>query len=98
MKIWILYGDNDICMGVYTSMRALKKGVDYWIKEEPNTTLTYTEWKANFGIEPECWEWVYIPKKETLNKLRSGGSDYIPERKYWGKNLVGIKWNSINMK
>lgn len=93
-KLWILFGQEDECRGVYTSEKALKAGVKYWMEVNPKETLAYQEWEANYPAEPNSWDWAYIaPDSIPYNLARGGGS--VPQRIYWGKNLIGVIWNPI---
>ena len=75
-------------LGVYTSLSHLKNGVDYWIKQRPDKTYVFFEWKPNNPIEPHGWDFAYIHTNDDRKELEAGGGSAPPE-KDWGKNLIG---------
>lgn len=92
--IWILLGKEGDVKGAFLSEKDLKDGVDYWMKLNPNETLSYSEWTANYPAEPNSWEWAYIAPDSIPYALASGGGS-VPQRHYWGKNLIGVIWDKI---
>jgi hypothetical protein len=94
VTVWVLFGEEDACKGVYLSEKDLKEGVDYWMKLNPKETLSYQEWQANYPYEPNSWDWAYINPDSVPHTLASGGGS-VPQRMYWGKNLIGVIWNAI---
>lgn len=81
------------CLGVYTSMKHLAKGVDYWMKEFPRNVLSWKEWQHNYIYEAFSWEWAYIPLGTKPSRFSGGAS--IPLKKYWGHNLVDLSNRGI---
>lgn len=93
--VWALHErDSNECRGIYTSESELKDGVKYWILQRPNENLYYAEWTINYAPEPNSWEWAYIVEGSNPHDLASGGGS-VPERHFWGKNLVGVLWTAI---
>lgn len=93
--IWVLFGDDNVCKGVFLSEENLKNGVNYWMKKYPNECLFFEGWEVNNPKEPDSWDWAYIPVDSNVHELASGGGS-VPLRKYWGQNLIGIAWESID--
>lgn len=87
MKTFYVLFEDNICHGVYTSLKQLHKGVDYWIKINSNKILHYNEYKANYALEPLSWDWAYIPIETEISRLTAGGGS-APSKKYFGKNIV----------
>jgi hypothetical protein len=81
-------------MGVYSSLDNLRKGVDHWREFDPKICLAYLEWELNYAAEPNCWGWAYIPVNSRMATLKSGGGS-VPQRVFWGKNLIGVEWVPI---
>ncbi len=99
-SVFVLYGGDEmahcenVCTrGVYANEDQLKLGVAYWMETFPNAILSYQEWVVGYPQEPESWEWCYIPLGSNSEKLASGGGS-VPKHLYWGRNLVGLKWES----
>lgn len=90
-KVFVLLhgttSESDV-RGVYSNHYQLKLGVEYWMKAHPEDTLYYQEWTIGYPQEPEEWEWCYIPTSSNYLDLASGGAE-VPQKIYWGKNLVG---------
>jgi hypothetical protein len=86
------FTQNGSCRGVYDEEKTLKIGVDYWSKKFPNETLVFEFWQTNKSAEPDMWDWVYISPNSNLEDLKSGGADFLPNKEFWGKNLVGLKF------
>jgi hypothetical protein len=82
------------CLGVYTSMRSLAKGVEYWMNESPKDRLHWKEWELNYILEALSWEWAYIPIGSRVSSIGSGGA-MVPLKKYWGHNLVDLSNRGI---
>jgi len=91
---YVLIGESNACRGMYTSMKKLRDGVNYWMCLFPNEVLSHQEWAANYAPEPNSWEWCYIPHGSVPHKIAQGGAS-VPQRKFWGTNLVGVKWEPI---
>jgi hypothetical protein len=93
--MYVLMGDVRV-RGVYDTEDALKRGVDYWMAQFPNETLSYEEWDVNYIVEPSSWDWCYIAPKAKTVDLMAGDSLYIPSKRFRGVNLVGIKWARVS--
>lgn len=97
-SMFVLFGreqDSDVSIshGVYANDEQLKRGVDYWMDLRPKEILSYEEWQVGYPNEPLSWEWCYIPLGSSSEKLASGGGS-VPKHFFWGKNLVGITWET----
>lgn len=92
-ELYILYGRDGAVCGVYDSVTAMKAGVDYWMKAEPEYSLSHELWEMNDPNGAVEWEWCYIPLSANLAKLKEGGGN-VPNKSYWGKNIVDTKWES----
>jgi len=80
------------CHGVYDCKDKLYKGVDWWMKQNPNRILTYTEWVCNEFMSAEEWDWCYIPVGSDVKELAIGGGK-VPRKSWWGKNLALVDWS-----
>lgn len=92
--ILVLQSEDDRCLGVYTSEASLAVGVDVWMKKHPNKILTHEEW---IDEELFSWDWCYIPRNARRKTLEAGGAPYIPKREFWGKNLIALIENGIDI-
>ena len=92
--VWVLQTSKGGCLGVYTSMKCLSDGVDYWMKESPRDTLSWLEYELNYSPEALSWEWAYIPLGSRTKRLSHGGG-MVPLKKYWGHNLVDLSNRGI---
>lgn len=85
--------DGATVRGIHTSMNSLQKAVEHWMKIRPVETMWFEEWEID-ALYPDEWDWCYIPTTSNVQDLASGGG-YVPQKKYWGINLVNIEWKRI---
>jgi len=95
--MFVLMTQDGGCLGVYTDEQHLSDGVDYWMKERHyiDKTLAYQNWQEDYIYEAFGWEWCYIAPNASVKDLRKGGGT-VPQKKWWGKNLVFADWGKDN--
>lgn len=78
---------ND-CLGVYSSMKALKIGVDYWMKERPESSSYFKEFALNYSPEAISWDYAYLSANDNKRVRRNGiaGGADVPNKT--GVNLI----------
>lgn len=91
MKVHVLSTRTGGALDVCTSMRALRKAVDHWMKIYPDKVLCYETYIPNRIESIDGWEWCYIPKNTRPSTLSASGA-MVPDPKFRGINLVGIEW------
>lgn len=74
-------------LAVYSSLRLLKKGVEYWREEFSDKSMIWVEFRLNYDPEPLSFSWAYVAPNADAEQL-GGGSRTYPSKKFWGKNLV----------
>lgn len=94
MIVWTL-NSNTCCLGVYSSMKNLSKGIDYWMKNIPRQILSYEKRSINYSPEANSWGWCYIPLNTRIKRLTAGGANWIPKKKYWGFNLIDLQLRGV---
>lgn len=90
--------DTKECLGVYTSIRHCSKGLDIYLKDHPESksnTFYWIRWEAN-TVYPESWEWAYISLSASIKDLTDGGAE-LPIEKYWGKNIIEVEWEVMEL-
>jgi hypothetical protein len=94
-KVFILLGGNNFnCpSGVYSSYSELRKGTEYWMEKFTDQSLAYQEWELDCQ-DQISWDWCYIAPNSSVKKLMSGGG-MVPNKSWWGKNIVGVDWEEV---
>jgi hypothetical protein len=96
--MYILMNDSSWCQGIFSSLETLRKGVDYavkdWSRDPKFEHLAWYECDVDDETGPHTWDWAYISPNAKAEKLASGGG-HVPMKKYWGMNLINIKWESM---
>ena len=85
--------DNERVCGIYTSLDALRRAVHSYIEFSPSDILLYELWESNELESLNEWDWCYIPNHSNPIELVRIGS--VPDRVYWGKNLVSVDWEPL---
>jgi len=95
-KMFILLGGKDfnVARGIYSSKKELHNAVEYWMKEFPEQSLAHEEWEIDYKYEPFGWDWCYIAPNSSVKKLMAGGG-MVPNKSWWGKNIVGVDWEEV---
>ena len=81
---------RDLYLGLYSSKKQLRKGVDVWIKKKPTDILYYEKFEVNDPYNSATWDWCYIPKGSDLEELSIRGAECIPTEVFWGANLIHL--------
>jgi hypothetical protein len=94
MSFYILFAYYDFdnnhgkIVSLYTSLSNLSKGVDYHKSRlYSDCPLYFVEYEGNNHMEPNNFNWCYVPKTSDINFLLRL-SECIPSKSDWGKNLI----------
>lgn len=91
-EVYLLQNFEDTVLGIFSTEKALAKGVDYWMKKTPGELLSYRLYDK-FDNEEEFdnveWDFCYIPKDFDLNLIDKSAT--IPNKDKFGINLISIR-------
>lgn len=73
-------------VGVFLNASEVEKGIEHWMRENPNEALYFEKWLADTFEEANGMGWSYIPRNANIDYLRLL-CDSVPVRSAWGKNL-----------
>jgi len=73
-------------LAIYSNMKALKKGVAYWMKKYPDVSLCWHEYALNYNPEPLTWGYAYISLSDESEVWRIANGSTVP--KEVGVNLI----------
>lgn len=97
-KLMVLLDIDHGCLGVYSSIEALSKAVDYQVEIDKTCTLYYQCWILDYSPEPTEWSWCYIGTDPVIhwNRVDPTGLgldvNTLPPKELFKTNLVNSKW------
>lgn len=104
--IYLLVDFDGYTLAVCSSKEELATLATLQIQKSPEVLLSMEEWALDKLEAIRTWDWVYIPEKGySVTRLSAGGGE-VPQKKYWGHNLLtlpevsdpeypGQKWKSM---